>query len=163
MYFLNELLMSLRITVTTLFRHCNSSLRIVPCKITLKREIRHFHVVVVQKRQRNVQKVWCTCKVVVLLTKPTVFFTFSLRSRRWILKTLLWTTKRDWILERTKPRFLWPSLSKPTGPAADRISSEMGQLSSDIVQWPTLCSSGLCTFSSLLYWILEPIWFRDLQ
>ena len=63
MYFLNELLMSLRITVTTLFRHCNaglrekSSLRIVPCKITLKREIRHFHVVVVQKRQRNVQKV----------------------------------------------------------------------------------------------------------
>ena len=30
----------------------------------MKREIRNFHVVVVQKRQRNAQKVWCTCKVV---------------------------------------------------------------------------------------------------
>ena len=30
-----------------------------------KREFRHFHVVVVQRRQRNVQKkAWCTCKVV---------------------------------------------------------------------------------------------------
>ena len=33
-----------------------------------KREIRHFHLVVVRRRQRNVQKsVICTCKVVVLL------------------------------------------------------------------------------------------------
>ena len=29
---------------------------IVPSNITLKREIRHFHVVVVQKRERHVQK-----------------------------------------------------------------------------------------------------------
>ena len=27
-----------------------------------KREIRHFHVVVVQRRPRNVQNAWCTCK-----------------------------------------------------------------------------------------------------
>ena len=32
-----------------------------------KREIRQFHVAVVQRRQRNVQKTCCTCKVVVLL------------------------------------------------------------------------------------------------
>ena len=38
--------------------------------------IRHFHVVVVQKRRRIVQKVWCTCKVVVLLIKPIVFVLF---------------------------------------------------------------------------------------
>ena len=41
---------------------------------TIKREIRHFHVVVVQKRERNVKKVWCTCEVVVLLINPIVFF-----------------------------------------------------------------------------------------
>ena len=32
-----------------------------------KREIKQFHVVVVRRRQRNVQKAWCTCKVVGLL------------------------------------------------------------------------------------------------
>ena len=31
-----------------------------------KREFRHFHVVVLQWRQRNVQRAWCTCKVAVL-------------------------------------------------------------------------------------------------
>ena len=35
---------------------------------SIKRETRRFHVVVVQQRQRNVQKLkaWCTCQVVVL-------------------------------------------------------------------------------------------------
>ena len=46
--------------VTTLFQHCNAVL--------------HFHVAVVQWRQRNVQKAWCTCKVVILLIKPNCFF-----------------------------------------------------------------------------------------
>ena len=45
-----------------------------------KREIRHFHVEVVKRRERNVQKAWCTCKVVVLLIKPIVFSLFSLPS-----------------------------------------------------------------------------------
>ena len=60
-------------------------------KISIKREIRHFHIVVVQKRQRNVQKsvmhvqsccfaYWTYCLF--------VFLTFSLRSCRWILKSL---------------------------------------------------------------------------
>ena len=39
----------------------------------IKHEIRHFHVMVVQKRQRNVQKSMCTCKVVFLLVKPIAF------------------------------------------------------------------------------------------
>ena len=47
---------------------------------SIKREIRHFHVVVEQKREWKVQKVWCTCEVVVLLIKPIVFMTFSLSS-----------------------------------------------------------------------------------
>ena len=48
---------------------------------SLKREIRHLHVVVVQKRERNVEKnvmhvqSWCHC-----LLKPLIFFTLSLPS-----------------------------------------------------------------------------------
>ena len=41
---------------------------------SIKREIKHFHVVVVQRRQRNGQKAWCTCKVVVLLISTIAFF-----------------------------------------------------------------------------------------
>ena len=47
---------------------------------SIKREIRHFHDVVVQKRKKNVQKSVITCKVVVLLIKPIVFSTLSLSS-----------------------------------------------------------------------------------
>ena len=55
-----------------------------------KREIRHFHALVVQKRERNVKKVWCTCEVVVLLIKPIVFFLPSrCRPRGWILKSVM--------------------------------------------------------------------------
>ena len=53
---------------------------------SIKREMRHFHVVVVQKLERNVQKVWCTCEVVVLLIKPIVFLTFLLSSASLDLK-----------------------------------------------------------------------------
>ena len=45
-----------------------------------EREIRHFHVVVLQWRQRNVQRVWCTCKVSVLplpLLSPSCLFKLS--------------------------------------------------------------------------------------
>ena len=39
---------------------------------SIKGEMRHFHVVFVHWRQSNLhwKKVWCTCKVVVLLIKP---------------------------------------------------------------------------------------------
>ena len=40
---------------------------------SIKRENRHFHVVVVQWRRRNVQKTSCTCKVVVLLKSVSFF------------------------------------------------------------------------------------------
>ena len=49
-----------------------------------KREIRHFHVVVVQRRQRNVQKSVLFCQ-----SKPIVvffFFAFSLPSPSSLLK-----------------------------------------------------------------------------
>ena len=39
---------------------------------SIKREIRHFDVVVVQKREGK-RKAWCTCEVVVLLIKPFFF------------------------------------------------------------------------------------------
>ena len=44
---------------------------------SIKRRRREFHFVVVQGRQRNVQKVCCTCKAAVLLIKPTALLTFS--------------------------------------------------------------------------------------
>ena len=53
---------------------------------SIKREMRHFHVVVVQKLERNVQKVWCTCEVVVLLIKPIFSLTFSFLSASLDLK-----------------------------------------------------------------------------
>ena len=46
-----------------------------------QREIRHFHVIVMQKRQRNVpKKTWCTCKFVVLLIEPIALLPISLPS-----------------------------------------------------------------------------------
>ena len=39
---------------------------------------RHFHMVVVQWWQRNVQKMWCMCKVVVLPCLAFVYLMFSL-------------------------------------------------------------------------------------
>ena len=52
-----------------------------------KREIMHFQVVVVQRRQRNVQeKCDCTCKFVVLPNKPIAFLTFLLPSPSSLLK-----------------------------------------------------------------------------
>ena len=52
-----------------------------------QREIRHFHVIVMQKRQRNVpKKTWCTCKFVVLLIEPIALLPFSLPSSSSLLK-----------------------------------------------------------------------------
>ena len=48
---------------------------------SVRREIRHFHVVVVQRRERNVQKS--------LVIKPIAFLTFSLPSPSSDLKALL--------------------------------------------------------------------------
>ena len=43
-----------------------------------KREIRKFYIIVVQWQQRNVQKAYCTCKVVVLPIQPIAFCTFPI-------------------------------------------------------------------------------------
>ena len=54
---------------------------------SIKCEIRHFHVVVVQKRAKKcTKKSWYTCKVVVLLIKPVIFLPFSLTSASLDLK-----------------------------------------------------------------------------
>ena len=49
------------------------------CTSPVKREIRHFHVVVVQSGQRKVQKS-VMCKLVDLVIKPIAFLTFLLPS-----------------------------------------------------------------------------------
>ena len=71
------------------FRHCLFTL-------SIKRKIRHLHVVVVQNWQRNAKiKAWCTCKVVGLLIKPIVLLKFSLPSCRWIFVVITWTSMLD--------------------------------------------------------------------
>ena len=53
-------------------------------------EIRRFHFVVVQGRQRNLQIACCTCKVVVLLNLNLLFFCCSrCRRRRRCLSSLI--------------------------------------------------------------------------
>ena len=64
--------------------------------LSIKHKIRHLHVVVVKKWQRNAKiKAWCTCKVVVLLIKPIVLLKFSLPSCRWIFVVITWTRMLD--------------------------------------------------------------------
>ena len=53
---------------------------------SVKREIRHFHVVVVQKRRTNVQKGVMHMQIYCSAYKLLVFVTLSLLSRHWILK-----------------------------------------------------------------------------
>ena len=66
---------------------------------SIKREIRHFHVVVVQRRQRNVLKAWRTCKVDGLLYKPITFLTFSLPLLSSFLKL---PTNQGWLRLRRR-------------------------------------------------------------
>ena len=47
-----------------------------------KSETRHFYVVVMQRRQRNVKKACCKCRVVVLPVQPIAFFCRSRCRRR---------------------------------------------------------------------------------
>ena len=64
--------------------------------LSIKRKIRHLHVIVVQKWQKNAKiKAWCTCKAVVLLIKPIVLLKSSLPSCRWILVVITWTRMLD--------------------------------------------------------------------
>ena len=68
-------------------RKKNSSFTLVRLYTSsIKRGIRHFQVVDVRWGRRNVQKVWCTCKVVVLLIKPINFLPFTLPSSLSLLK-----------------------------------------------------------------------------
>ena len=61
---------------------------------SLKREIRHFHVEVVQENRKEMyKKAWSTCKAVVLLIKPFAFWRSRCRPRRWVLKSQLFRGK----------------------------------------------------------------------
>ena len=61
-----------------------------------KREIRHFHFVVVQKREKKCRKVWYTSEVVVCLLNLLFFWPSRCRPRRWILSSLLIVSKNVW-------------------------------------------------------------------
>ena len=59
-----------------------------------------------QTAKKFTKKVWCSCKVVVLLIKPVVslfvcfvfVFCFSLPSRRWILKSLMFPANQEEVM-----------------------------------------------------------------
>ena len=53
----------------------------LPFPSSKKLTIWSFQVVVVQGRQRNSKKAWCTCRAVVLLTEPTAFWRYRCRRR----------------------------------------------------------------------------------
>ena len=53
----------------------------LPFPSSKKLTIWSFQVIVVQGRQRNFKKAWCTCRVVVLLTEPTSFWRYRCRRR----------------------------------------------------------------------------------
>ena len=62
---------------------------------SIKREIRHFHVVVVQKRERNVQKSVMHLRSCCFANQTNCFFWRSrCRPRRWILKWLMYDDER---------------------------------------------------------------------
>ena len=67
--------------------------------LSMKREIRHFHVVVVQKRRRNqAQKSVIhvqSCCFAYRLNLYIVLLTLSLRSCRWIFKSLMFSAKQE--------------------------------------------------------------------
>ena len=50
---------------------------------SIKREIKHFQVVVEQWLRRNGRKVWCTCRIVVLPIQLIAFLSFLLPSLSW--------------------------------------------------------------------------------
>ena len=56
---------------------------------SIKRQIRHFHVVVVQKRERNVQKCDAHAKLLFCSLNLLFLWRFRCQPRRWILKSLI--------------------------------------------------------------------------
>ena len=74
----------------------NNKFRCCLFTLSIKCKIRHLHIGVVQKWQRNAKiKAWCTCKVVVLLINPIVLLKFSLPSCCWIFVVITWTCMLD--------------------------------------------------------------------
>ena len=67
--------------------------------LSMKRKVRHFHVVVEQKRRRNqAQKSVIhvqSCCFAYRLNLYTVLLTLSLRSCRWIFKSLIFSAKQE--------------------------------------------------------------------
>ena len=66
----------------------------VPCYITLKREIWHFHVVVVQKRLRNVQKKYAARAKLLFCLLNLLFFHVLVAVASLDLKVMLPNTVR---------------------------------------------------------------------
>ena len=61
----------------------------LPFPFSSQLKIWSFHIAVGQGRQRNIQKAWCTCRVVVLLIKLFCFRRSRCRRRRCFVRSLL--------------------------------------------------------------------------
>ena len=109
----------------------------------MKRKIRHFHVVVVQKQERNVQKSVITCKVVVLLIKPIVFLTFSLPSASLDLKvSILLTSPSSLLFKSSLFRRALRMKTKSSGKCSTLVPGRPG-LGAPSRAWRSTLSSSL--------------------
>ena len=106
---------------------------------SLKCKIMQFHVEIVQKRQRNIQKSVMRVRSCHFPSKPIVvvvvvvfFFTFSLRSSRRIVKSLpVRKTRHRW-----KTRFGWSS----------RLWCDFSHLLETFLSWALFCVSWKSTY-----------------
>ena len=69
----------------------------LPFPFPSKLKIWSFHAVVVQWRQRMYKKACCTCRVVVLLIKPIVFWLSRCHRRRGFLRSLMTRKRLRWV------------------------------------------------------------------
>ena len=63
-----------------------------------KREIRHFHVVVVQAKKLMYKKAWCTCKLFFCQSKPIAFCRSRCPCRGRCLSFLILPLEKEWTL-----------------------------------------------------------------
>ena len=103
------------------FRKRKKSLSLLVYASSTKCRKRHFHMVVVQWWQRNVQKMWCMCKVVVLPCLAFVYLMFSLSLLLGCLKLCiihdnLWSvTNRIFSVQGISRKWKFPLHTQPWG------------------------------------------------
>ena len=91
---------------------------------SIKREMRHFHVIFVHWRQSNLhlKKVWCTCKVVVLLIKPIDRFQSRGQQLEWMNEWMIYLmSKTSKVHSLPSQRLMLKTLDKLQNTEQDKM------------------------------------------